>query len=234
MYLMDDYTFPEVPQLEQALRAAHRALEGISPRGLFAPEEDLRGISEVISQFPTMVDNAQNAIAAQFGPRISWRAPFEEGWKLIVAAVDFDSGMFEIGDMEFYESAFEGPGGDWIDSPLNRVARAYQREAGWDFAPDQTGIWLLMLAPTDKIGGDDDTSWSGHVVGFLVIQDRDEDDTYESIAHIWTATAWRRRGIARQLLDEAKARFAVAGVEGPYTEDGAAFLASDSHALPEI
>ena len=231
---MGGYSFPEVPQLENALRAAHRALEEVSPRGLFAPEQELRGISEVISQFPTMVDNAMDAIAAQFGPRVHWRAPFKEDWELTAAGIDFDNDALDFGDIEFYEDIFEGPNSDWIDSPLHRAARAYQREAGWDFAPDQTGVWFLMLAPTTMVGGDqdEDCSYSGHLVGFVIVQDRDDDYTYESVAHLWTATAWRRQGIARRLLDEAKARFTIEGVEGPYTDDGAAFLASDD--LPEI
>jgi hypothetical protein len=47
---------------------------------------------------------------------------------------------------------------------------------------------------------------------------------YESVGHIWTATAWHRRGIARRLLTEARSRFSITTVEEPYTEKGAAFL----------
>ncbi|MGW1682638.1 hypothetical protein [Saccharopolyspora sp. NPDC002376] len=47
---------------------------------------------------------------------------------------------------------------------------------------------------------------------------------YESVGHIWTATAWQRRGIARRLLAEARSRFPVTSVEEPYTDEGAAFL----------
>jgi ribosomal protein S18 acetylase RimI-like enzyme len=233
---MSDYEFPVVPELEKALRTAHRALESIAVRGLFAPEEDLQGISEVVAQFSTMVDNAEDAIAAQIGPRVHWRAPFGDGWDLLVTGVDLDGGALDFGEAKLNESAFEGPQGDWIDSPLNRAARGYKREAGWDFAPDETGIWVLMLAPVSKVGGDgddEDSHQSGHLIGFVVVQDRDEDGSYESIAHIWTASAWRRRGIARRLLSEASSRFPIAGIEGPYSDDGAAFLASVPDVPPE-
>jgi hypothetical protein len=36
--------------------------------------------------------------------------------------------------------------------------------------------------------------------------------------------AWRRRGIARRLLQEAGSRFDVGEIERPYTEDGEAFV----------
>ncbi|WP_329250455.1 hypothetical protein OG417_05085 [Actinoallomurus sp. NBC_01490] len=56
---MTDYQFPQAPQIERAYRAAHRALEGIvSPSFSFVPEEDLP-ITDVISQFGSMVQEAE-------------------------------------------------------------------------------------------------------------------------------------------------------------------------------
>ncbi|WP_369688720.1 GNAT family N-acetyltransferase [Actinomadura kijaniata] len=83
-----------------------------------------------------------------------------------------------------------------------------------------------MLSPESRTsaGNDETALYSGHLVGFLIVRDRDENGIYESVAHIWTASSWRRRGIARRLLNEARARFPIAEVEGPYTEDGSAFL----------
>ena len=75
---MSDYEFPEATEVEKAYRAAHRALEGIVSPGSFAPNEDL-SITEVISQFRSMVEKAEMAVAAQLGPLISWEAPRREG-----------------------------------------------------------------------------------------------------------------------------------------------------------
>lgn len=69
-------------------------------------------------------------------------------------------------------------------------------------------------------------SASGNVVGFLILQDRDEDGEYESVAHIWTAALWRRRGIAAHLLEQGCAPFPVVAIEGPPTELGAALVSA--------
>ncbi|MBN9757864.1 GNAT family N-acetyltransferase [Pseudonocardia sp. Ae717_Ps2] len=60
--------------------------------------------------------------------------------------------------------------------------------------------------------------FNGHLTGFVVVHDRDNDGDYETVAHIWTAVAWRRRGIARRLLAEARSRFSVTAFEEPYTK----------------
>ena len=113
----------------------------------------------------------------------------------------------------------------WHGSALDYAGRAYTRECGWDFPPGEGGVWLLRLAPVQGVEGDD-TPWSyfGHVTGFVVLSDRDEDGSYEAVGHIWTASRWRRKGIAQRLLTEAKSRFQFTDVEQPYSDDGAAFL----------
>jgi ribosomal protein S18 acetylase RimI-like enzyme len=63
----------------------------------------------------------------------------------------------------------------------------------------------------------------GNITGFVVLSDRDEDDSYEAVSHIWTASRWRRRGIAQRLLTEAKSRFEFTEIEQPYSTDGDAF-----------
>jgi ribosomal protein S18 acetylase RimI-like enzyme len=91
------------------------------------------------------------------------------------------------------------------------------------------------LAPVAASGGEDGLwFYDGHLAGFVVVYDRDEDDDYESTGHIWTATAWKRRGIARRLLTEARSRFPITDVETPYTDEGAAFLSAcpDPNATP--
>ena len=219
--------FPQVPELEAAIRSAHRALEGIAG-GHFVAEEELRDFTEVAGQFFSLVDAAQQAIAAQVGPTISWQAPHEGGnWDLVVAGIDLDGGELDFDDVFMDETVFQGPTGEWRGCAFNLAARAYSREAGWDFAPGKAGLWVVMLAPHTAFGGDEDEEdwhYTGNLVGFVIVHDRDEDGAYESVAHIWTASGWRRRGIARRLLAEARSRFPITGVEGPNTADGDALL----------
>ncbi len=81
-------------------------------------------------------------------------------------------------------------------------------------------------------GGDTDPTWyySGNLTGFVILFDHDQDGTHESVGHMWVARAWRRRGIARRLLAEARTRFDYQRVEGPLTEESTAFFA----ACPEL
>ena len=190
---MTDYDFPKAPEIEEAWRVAHRSLEGIAPPGFgFAREKDLL-VTEVISQFPQMVREAQIASAAQIGPLISWEGPpREKDWDLVISGIDLDGGDPDFGLVELSESAFEGPGGDWDGSALHRAALAYRREGHWDFAPGEAGVWLLTLAPVSAAGfGDKPWHCTGHLAGFVILYDRDKDGSYESVGHIWTASAWR-------------------------------------------
>lgn len=222
---MADYEFPQAPAIEAAYRTMHRALlEIVPPERTWGDSEEGVPIGDLISHVRHLLDEAEMTVAGQLGPRISWYAPATSGdWDLVSTGIDLDEYAEDFGDVEFEDSAFEGPDGKWHGSPLERAAYAYKREAGWDFTPGETGIWLLMLAPTSA-GGGDTWIYGGHVVGFVILHDRDKDGVYESVAHIWTATAWRRRGIGRRLLAEAKARFEFTTVEGPYTDDGGALL----------
>jgi GNAT superfamily N-acetyltransferase len=224
-HTMSDYEYPQTPEIDEAYRAAYKALAAlISPRAVIAEEES--SLSQLLAEFPLLVDKAEFATIAQLGAPISWQAPFQEGdWNVAISVVDRDGGTHDFGDARFEADAFTGPRGVWRDGVLNRVGMAYKRACGWDHAPGDAGVWLLMLAPERASGGDEGLwFFSGRVVGFVVVYDRDEDDVYESIGHIWTATAWRRRGIARQLLSAAQARFPITDVEEPYTPDGAEFL----------
>jgi ribosomal protein S18 acetylase RimI-like enzyme len=58
---------------------------------------------------------------------------------------------------------------------------------------------------------------SGHLIGLAITYDQPE-----GVSHVWTARAWRRRGIASRLLDEARSRFGSDRLRGPFTSDGAA------------
>lgn len=233
---MNDYPEPVMPAgLEEAFRAVYRALADIPQTYLTQkpePEADLYA-TEVIARIPSLAEEAEMTGVAHLGPRISWQSESHElgAWEPIVAGIDLDGGHRDFG-------AQLGKYGDWYDSPLERAARAYRRECRWDFAPGEDGMWLLMLAPTSAVSGGTDSwtgetypwSYSGNVVGFVILRDRDEDGTYESVGHAWTARGWRRRGIARRLHAEARARFHYQHVEGPLTQDGAAFL----KACPEL
>ncbi len=82
-----------------------------------------------------------------------------------------------------------------------------------------------MLAPASGVSAvSEPWDCAGHLAGFMILYDRDDGGTYETIGHIWTARAWRRRGIARQLLHEARSRFGARRFEGPFSDDGAAFV----------
>src|SRR5258708_13315696 len=71
---VENYRIPEIPEIEQAYRAAHRALEAIMPESFgFLPEADLYD-SQVLSQFPLLVDEAALVVAAHLGPYIDWQA----------------------------------------------------------------------------------------------------------------------------------------------------------------
>lgn len=170
------------------------------------------------------------ALTTQIGPRVAWEAPrLGGGWEPIVACVDFDAGECGFG-VRLASSVTEGEDGTWDGCSLDLASRAHRREARWDFAPSDLGIWLLMLAPISASGTDEAMFYSGHLAAFVILYDRDEDGTYESAGHLWTAAAWRRRGVARSLLLQARVRFSTDRIEGPFTEDGAALL----RACPEF
>jgi ribosomal protein S18 acetylase RimI-like enzyme len=220
------YEIPEVPEIQNGLRAALAALVQIpgvraDPRSI-----DDMPVSDLITDLRYVVESAEVAAAAQLGALVSWKSPHETTWELVVAGIDFghDGDGF---DVTLGEDATEGPYGDWTGSALYNAALAYKRECGWDFAPGAGGVWLVMLAPVSGIGGSGEGPWlyTGHVTGFVILYDRDEDGSYESVGHIWTASAWRRRGIARRLLEEAHRRFGSSLVfERPYTDAGASLI----------
>lgn len=223
---MTGYEFPETPEIEQAYRAAYRALAALVPG--FATAEEESSLPQVFSQFGQLVDRADLVTTGQLGPPVSWRAPpRDDGWDLMMSGVDLDNGVYDFGDVKLDDDALTGPGRTWQDSALSRAALAYKRTCGWDGAPGESGMWLVMLAPVSDCGGEEEGDpwfYGGRLAGFVVIYDRDEDGAYESVGHIWTAAAWQRRGIARRLLTEARSRFPITSVEEPYTRAGAAFL----------
>lgn len=227
--------FPQAPGIEAAFRDAHRALEKIVPpdrdRGTrrCVPESDL-DFGEVVSQFRWVIGEADIALAATLGPLIGWQsAPVPaDDWDVIQCGIDFaGAGARNFGvTPELGATRSPWAHSHWQDCPLDLASRAYRREAGWDFSPGGEGIWLLALAPVSGAGGDDTVSYTGHLAGFAVLCDHDGDGTWESVGHVWTARAWRRCGIARRLLQEARQRFGTSRIDGPRTEDGAALASA--------
>jgi hypothetical protein len=93
-------------------------------------------------------------------------------------------------------------------------------------------MWLLMLAPESGYNTDSGWAYSGHLAGFVILHDRDQDGRYESVAHMWAAQGWRRQGIALNLLQEARSRFNYTAVEEPLTEASTAFFNIHPDLLP--
>ncbi|WP_026412862.1 hypothetical protein [Actinomadura oligospora] len=177
--------------------------------------------------FRFLVEEAEQNVAAHLGPLISWEAPPSEGdWDLVMSGIDLDNAAFELGTATLARQSFDTPDG-WSESPLDLAASAYKRAFGWDHSPGEGGIWLVMSAPVSGVGGENGPwHYKGHLTGFVVLYDRGHEGFYESVGHIWTAASWKRRGIARRLLSEARSRFPIKEIEGPYSADGAAFIES--------
>lgn len=222
------YRFPVVPEIERAYRAAHAALEGLASEYEldYAAEADLGDWTEVVDQFRFVAGGADMAVAMRIGPAIDWcQGGRDRGeWGLTVAGLDLDhDGAWNFGPRisEAQRST------DWA---LDKAARAYRQEARWpNPPPGDEGLWLLMLAPLRAKGSpENDKPWSihGRLAGFAILWDRDKDGNYETVAHAWTAQAWRRQGIARRLLDQGRSRFAARQIAGPLTDDGAALARS--------
>ncbi|MFJ4233835.1 hypothetical protein [Cellulosimicrobium cellulans] len=199
-------------------REVHRALGLLSSPddALSSPDDPF---PEVVDDLERLVRHAREAAAASLGPSHHWSGPKDQvdsEWGSVVLQLDFDAG--ELDEPEG-SSSF----GDWDGSGLDLAARAYRRECGWDFSPRDAGIWLLSVKPYRGWGTDTQVTWTGVVTAFAILYDRDEDDSYETLGHVWTAQHWRRRGIAAELLRLARQRFPVRHVDG-LSKSGGLFL----------
>jgi hypothetical protein len=156
--------------------------------------------------------------AAQFGPQLSLEGPPRCSMtRSHILAFNFDAGETLC--------RFELPTAEFSDTGLYRAAAAYRRACDWDFTPGEGGIWLCYYLLTSG-GGSDKGQWSytGNIAGFAILQDCDEDGVYESLAHVWTAAAARRRGIARALIAYARKHYPIQEIERPLTSDGSALI----------
>lgn len=231
---MTNYEFPKVPEIEEAYRTAYRALKGIvEPDG--GEEHYERWPSghfdtEVFPLFSSLVREAEMLAVANVGSLVGWKAGNRDGdWSLLQTCVDFDGGD-DPDDGIQVDCDYD----DYMESGFGQAARAYKREAGWDFTPGDRGIWLMCLAPISGCGGGDDLYWQGYLVGFVILYDRDGDGVYESMGHMWTAKAWRRQGIACKLLMLAKSRYGFKHIEGPVTDLGVSAIKAWEQETAEV
>ena len=209
-------------KLEGPIREAYRALRALVPSTYeTAPDDELLAV--VIDDLDAVYRAAQEAIDAEHGPRMSWPGNLNDGedfpsFKIIVS--DFDTGAHSDPAGAHCVEAWSAE--EWRKTARARAALAYKRESGWDVPPGPDGIWVIAASPY-QVTTD---AFLGTLVGFIVVHDRDHDGQYESIAHIWTATAWRRRGIAGQLIRAARDLMPISSVETPITSNGQAVLGS--------
>jgi len=213
--------------LDARFRAARRALRRLAPPNYLAAADDAH-LQVIVEELEDLVRLARETAAAHLGPAFHWVSPkpSADAWASVTLQVDLDG------------YADDDPPGvshidEWEDSALARAARAYRRECDWDFSPDEAGIWLLSVAPYSSLVGNDRTHWSGTLTGFVILHDRDKDGEYESLAHLWTAHAWRHRGIGAGLVRQARERFPVSQVEGPVTDGGRLLLEACAPGLLE-
>jgi GNAT superfamily N-acetyltransferase len=204
--------------LNDPFRAAHEALLALTPPETAGLADDAP-LPDIVEHLEYLVGLARDTAATHLGPKIGWARPRSAGndWTPDILQVDLD-GYTEDDPRDTSHI------NDWETSALALAARAYRRECRWDHSPDEAGIWLLAVAPYSSWGGGGQTQWVGNLTGFVIIHDRDMDGEYESLAHLWTAREWRRRGIGANLVQHARERFPLREVEGPVTDGGRLLL----------
>jgi GNAT superfamily N-acetyltransferase len=211
-----------VRALRQVLRELGEVLP--EPKYCIVRGEDIDGLDHraLMGEFQSVSTMVYREYCAEFGPLVSWRAPKSEWPNGRIIVSDLDN------DLEAWEGS-TGPREEWESfetTALHEASLGYKRECGWDFTPGEGGVWLSYCAPTESWGSENEGehSYFGNLAGFLILYDRDKDGTPESLAHIWTARTWRRKGVATKLLEAARERFTITRIEWPATEDGLPFL----------
>lgn len=176
---------------------------------------------ELLRDVLQLADVLRDDYTAQFGPRLSVEGPVGASMECPhILTFNFDGDYIPLCDFEL------PPYLEWNDSALERASIAYKRACGWDFAPGEAGLWLCYYLITDGSGGNKGKwSYTGNLVGFAIFYDRAHDGHYTSLAHIRTASAARRRGVASALVAHAREHFKdLRSVEGPLTDDSAALF----------
>lgn len=175
---------------------------------------------ELLRCVQLLTDIINEDYATQFGPHLSLIGKANVAFECAhILAFDFDQGRnlceFRLPD-EYV----------WHETGFAHAATAYRRECHWDFAPGEAGTWLGYYLISEGGGGGDDWNYYGNLVGFAVLYEREEQ-----LAHIWAASAARRRGVATALLEHARQNFPLRTVSGPLTKQGRAFI---ERAWPEV
>ncbi|EGD42811.1 hypothetical protein NBCG_02945 [Nocardioidaceae bacterium Broad-1] len=211
-------------ELDGPIREVHRALRGILPPTAMTAGDD-EFLAHVVDDLDWLYSLANEAIIAERGPRMTWPGTItdeEDFPSLIVMTVDMDEGTLSDPAGADCLTRWSSDNVDWKDTAPAQAALAYKRETRWDTPPDQAGVWIIAASPYGLNGG----TFRGNLVGFAVFHDRDDDGEYESLAHIWTAAAWRRRGIGGRLIRAARDLMPITSVEEPITSNGQALLGS--------
>ncbi|MFE6645078.1 GNAT family N-acetyltransferase [Nocardioides sp. NPDC057772] len=214
-------------KLEGPIRDAYRALRALVPSAYETAVDD-ELLAVVIDDLDAIYRAAQEVIDAEHGPRMSWPGDLNDGedfppFTIIVS--DFDTGVHSDPAGAHCVEAWSAE--EWRETARARAALAYKRESRWDVPPGPDGIWVIATSPYQLTND----TFLGTLVGFVVVHDRDHDGAYESIAHIWTASAWRRRGIAEQMIRTARDLMPINAVEAPITANGRALLGSVANDL---
>jgi len=222
---------PDEPAVLRLMKAIADARDQLAPQlPLYArraphPLADLEDPSDLYDVMPQIFNELHGAYVQGYGAHSSWRrtASADEAGALLrqpyIEAIDQEPEGFSIA----HSLAFD-------DAPLRSAGLAYKHECGWDFlpsAPCADYVWLCVHQPVMCFPDDDATEvpFSGRLVGFAIVADRDEDGAPESLAHVWVARQARRLGNAALLLKEARRRFPqLKAVEDPVTADGSRLL----------
>jgi len=189
--------------------------------------------SDLLFRVRSVFDEIEHRYDEVFGPNVSLQGKSDLPDQEYIMAVDFNDFDGSIDSVHRYNRCalllpdeFDWLGtSDWHDSGWRRAASAYRQEAGWDFTPDATGVWLAAVLPTSETSSNSVTShYICNLIGFVILQDRNKDGRYESLAHLWTAQIARRKGVASRLLAAARETFPLTTVEWPVTNNGTDFL----------
>lgn len=152
-----------------------------------------------------------------FGPLIKYRVPtartlIEEP---VIVVTDLDCNGNDSVGIDLSD--------DYEDS-ITEAAKSYRQECGWDLPPACDGVWVLHLTPYYGSGTEDGPwNYRANLTGFAVLQDRDKDGKYESMAHIWVAFSSRKKGIGSQIISKLRS-MGVTKIEYPYTYLGGHLL----------
>lgn len=176
---------------------------------------------DFLSDFEEITKRIREEYDAVLGPRMYLEGPRVE-LDGVILTFDFDVGRDRMGRVGKGQKLRTGVEFEWQDSSFCRAALHYRRECHWDFPPGEAGIWLVYCHLTSSVGGGRKYLYTGNLVGFVVLHDRDKDGRYESLAHLWTARGARRKGVGRQLMERARRDYPLQNVEKPFTEAGRA------------